>query len=142
MNAAQMFPLLTISLAIYGALTLGGVAVDGVVWHEVLLLKLKMASGGYWEIRGGDAFLLVSMGLLFVELIRATRTDTNSITNHILSFMLFVGCLLLFIFMPGFNQSVFFIYMAMTLLDPMAGFVVTTSAARRDLSVAEGGGLR
>ena len=139
MNAAPMVPLLAISLVIYFVLTVFSVGADGVIWHEVLLLKLKLASGGYWEIRGGDAFLLFSMGLLFVELIRATRTDTNSITNHILSFMLFVGCLLLFIFMPGFNESIFFIYMAMTLLDPMAGFVVTTSAARRDLSVAEGG---
>ena len=139
MNAAQMFPLLAISLIVYAVLTLTGIGAGGDVWQNVLLLKLKMASGEYWEIRGGDAFLLVSMGLLFVELIRATRTDTNSITNHILSFMLFVVCLLLFIFVPGFNESVFFIYMAMTLLDPMAGFVVTTSAARRDLSVSEGG---
>lgn len=137
MNAALMFPLLTVSLIVYAVLTLTGISVDGVPWREVLIVQVKLASGQIWQIRGSDIFLVVSMGLLFVELIRATRTDNNSMANHMLSFMLFVACLLLFIFMEGFGNSVFFLFMAMTLLDPMAGIIVTNNASRRDLSVVD-----
>ena len=134
-----IFPLLTIGLAIYAALTLSGVsASDGVPWHDALLLELPMYSGDAWRISWGDAFLLANMGLLFVELIRSTKTDTASITNHLLSILLFIAGLLLFILMPGFGNSTFFLFLAMTFLDPMAGLVVTTVTARRDLSVTDG----
>ena len=88
-------------------------------------------------MRGGDLFIVASMGLLFIELIRATKTGTESITNHFLSFMLFIAVLLTFILAPGFGNSVFFIFTTMTLLDPMAGFVVTTVTARRDIGVPD-----
>jgi len=133
----QMFPLLAISLVVYGALTLAGIAVGDLAWHDAVIVTLPMASEDTWVIEGGHIFLVASMGLLFVELVRATRTDTSSLTNHALSFILFIICLL-FIFMNGFGNSTFFIYMSMTFLDPMAGIVVTTVTARRDLSVAEG----
>ena len=96
-----------------------------------------MASEDIWSIRGGDIFLFVSMGLLFVELLRATKTDGNAIANHGLSFMLFLACLLAFIFVDGFGNSDFFIYMSMTFLDAMAGMIVTTVTARRDLNVTD-----
>ncbi|MEL7490195.1 MAG: hypothetical protein AAGJ73_05705 [Pseudomonadota bacterium] len=135
----QMFPLLTISLIVYAALTfLGLTSPEGLPWHEGLVVQLPMYSGDTWGVTWGDAFLVGSMGLLFVELIRATKTGTASITNHLLSFLLFIVALLMFILAPGFGNSLFFIFMTMTFLDPMAGFVVTTVTARRDLSVAEG----
>jgi hypothetical protein len=38
----------------------------------------------------------------------------------------------------AFATSVFFLIMLMTLLDVMAGFMVTIASARRDFSVADG----
>lgn len=140
-----MLPLLTISLVIYIVLTVTGVgAVGDVYWHAVPLIDLPLQSGDVWRVTWGDAFLVGSMGLLFVELIRATKTDANSIVNHGLSFVLFVVTLLLFIMLEGFGNSVFFLFLCMTLLDPMAGFIVTTVTARRDFAVSDGaaGGLR
>ena len=135
----QMFPLLAISLIVYAVLTFTGIGgPDGARWHEIVLVELPMYSGDVWRVPWGDGFLVGSMGLLFVELIRATKTGTASITNHLLSFLLFIVVLLMFILAPGFGNSLFFIFMTMTFLDPMAGFVVTTVTARRDLSVTEG----
>ncbi len=135
-----MTPLLLISLIVYAGLTISGVGdVGGAPWQEVVLVELPLQSGDLWSVTFGDAFLVGSMGLLFVELIRATKTDTGSIINHGLSFGLFVVALLLFILMEGFGNSVFFLYLCMTLLDPMAGFIVTTVTARRDFAVAETG---
>lgn len=134
----EMFPLLTISFVIYAALTLIGLTgPGGVPWHQAEIVPLPLVSGETWNVSGGDIFLVVSMGLLFVELVRATKTGAESITNHLLSFLLFIAVLLTFILVKGFGNSVFFIFLTMTLLDPMAGFVVTTVTARRDIGVGD-----
>lgn len=136
--ALQVFPLLTISLIIYTVLTVTGMGgANGAAWHDMVVLNLPMYSGDIWRVTWGTLFLLGSMGLLFVELIRATKAGTASITNHLLSFLLFVIALLLFILAKGYGNSVYFIFLTMTFLDPMAGLVVTTVTARRDLSVTD-----
>jgi hypothetical protein len=136
--ALQVFPLLTISLIIYTALTLTGIAGgEGAPWHEMVLVNLPMYSRDVWRVTWGTLFLVGSIGLLFVELIRSTKVGTASITNHLLSFLVFVAALLLFILAPGFGNSTYFLFLAMTFLDPMAGLVVTTVAARRDLAVGD-----
>jgi multisubunit Na+/H+ antiporter MnhG subunit len=134
----EMFPLLTISFVIYLVLTLiMPTQADGVAWYMQEIARLPLYSKDEWSIRWGDLFLVVSMGLLFIELVRATKSGKESITNHLLSFLLFIAVLLCFILAPGFGNSVFFIFLTMTLLDPMAGMVVTTQAARRDLNVGD-----
>lgn len=139
--ALQVFPLLTISLIIYTALTLTGMGgTGGAPWHEVVVVNLPMYSGDVWRVTWGTLFLVGSIGLLFIELIRSTRVGTASITNHLLSFLVFVAALLLFILAPGFGNSTYFLFLAMTFLDPMAGLVVTTVAARRDLAIGDGAG--
>ncbi len=136
--AFQIFPLLTISLIIYTVLTVTGMGgAQGAAWHDVVVVSLPMYSGDVWRVTWGALFLTGSMGLLFVELIRATKAGTASITNHLLSFLLFVVALLAFILAPGFGNSIYFIFLTMTFLDPMAGLVVTTVTARRDLSVTD-----
>ncbi len=136
--ALQVFPLLTISLIIYSVLTLAGMGgANGVPWHEVVVIQLDMYSKDIWRVTWGTVFLVGSVGLLFVELIRATKVGTASITNHLLSFLVFVVALLLFILAPGFGNSTYFLFLAMTFLDPMAGLVVTTVSARRDLAVGD-----
>ena len=134
----QMVPLLGISLIIYAVLTLtGAVGTAEVPWQDMLFIKLNLVSEDTWNVTWGDVFLLGSMGLLFVELLRATRTGSDSIMNHAFSVVVFIIALLLFIIVKGFGNSVFFLFMTMTFLDFMAGFIVTTVTARRDLSVSE-----
>ncbi len=136
----QMFPLLAISLIVFAVLALtGAVGTSTVPWYEMSFIQLPMVSGDIWDVTWGDLFLLASMGLLFVELLRSTKTGSESIMNHALSVVVFVVALLLFIIVEGFGNSVFFLFMSMTFLDFMAGFIVTTVTARRDLAV--GGGV-
>ncbi|MGD9799321.1 MAG: hypothetical protein AB7V02_01870 [Parvularculaceae bacterium] len=136
--ALQIFPLLTISLVIYTVLTVTGMGGGaGTAWHDIVVVSLPMYSGDVWRVTWGTLILAGSMGLLFDELVRATKAGTASITNHLLSILLFVVALLLFILAPGFGNSVYFIFLTMTFLDPMAGLVVTTVTARRDLAVTD-----
>jgi len=140
----EMFPLLTISLIIYAVITFTGVgdftttAGEVTRWYDVTVVSLNLYSGDIWRVTWGAIFLVISMGLLFVELIRATKTGTESLTNHFLSFILFVIGLLLFIMAPGYGNTIYFIFLCMMFLDPMAGFIVSNVTARRDFAVTEG----
>ena len=130
-----MFPLLSFSLIIYGITTLAG---GGDGWVDAQLIELVMISGNRWQIAYGDAFLMLSLVFLFVEILRATKTGTDSLLNHALSAIVFVLALVGFIILPSCGNSVFFIFTMMTALDFMAGFIVTTVTARRDFGVSGG----
>lgn len=127
-----MFPLLAVGLVIY---TIAAFAI-GPAWTLEILTQIQMVSGDEWIISYGHAFVIGSMGLLFIELLRATKTGTDSLVNHALSALLFIAALLLFIIVPRYGNSIFFIFVTMTFLDFMAGFIVTTVTARRDFGVA------
>lgn len=127
-HGAQSFPLLAASLGIYAFFDL----TSGHDWHHHHWFSVQLMSGDIWQITGGDSFLGLSMILLFVELVRATRSGGESIINHALSVLVFIACLLLFCTKPGYGNSTFFSLMAMTLLDFMAGFIITAMTARRD----------
>lgn len=128
----SMIPLLGVSLVLF---TIGRFAA-GSGWTEVELITLTLMSQDKWLITFGHAFIILSMGLLFIELLRATKTGTDSLVNHALSAILFIVTLIMFIIVPGYGNSIFFIFMSMTFLDFMAGFIVTTVTARRDFGVA------
>lgn len=138
----QSFPLLAIGLVVYAVLTLvdtvSGIGGGSAHWTQQLLVSLPLVSkGSEWEIRGGDIFLTFCMGLLFVEIIRSTQSGKGALTNNLFSVLLAVACLILFILATGFGNSVFFLFTSMTFLDALAGMIVTTVTARRDLSITD-----
>lgn len=130
----NMFPLLTLSLLIYAVLSM----TTGSGWVDATVIEIMMISDEVWVIEGGDLFLAVALALLFIEILRATETGTSSIINHVFSALLFVACLLCFMTLKPFATSTFFLLTLMTGLDFMAGFIVTTLAARRDFGVSGG----
>jgi hypothetical protein len=80
----------------------------------------------------------LSLMLLFVEIVKATRTDAMSIINHGLSMLLTVVCIIQFVTIQGFSNSVFFMLTLMSILDVVAGFTVTIVAAKRDFGAPVG----
>ena len=68
----QSFPLLAVSLIIYAALDLT-IAPGSTPWYDVESTTVPMMSGDHWKITGGHLFIALSLTLLFVELLRATR---------------------------------------------------------------------
>ena len=149
----SIFPLLVIPVAIYMimAFSTGGdpVPVDpNVVGGAVIaplaaqldngMMTLNMMSGVQWRLTNGDMLILLSLAFLFLEILKSTSTGTATIMNHAISMVLFIVCLILFLLMPNFATSTFFILTIMTLLDVLAGVVVTIVSARRDFAVGEG----
>jgi hypothetical protein len=104
-------------------------------WYEVEAFSVVLTSGDSWRVSGSDLFLMSTLILLAVELVRSTRSDQRSLINHSLDVLVFIAALTLFLSQTGYGNSTFFGLLAMTLIDFVAGFIITTAAARRDVSV-------
>ena len=128
----QSFPLLAVSLLIYAALSLT-LEPGQTPWYDYEAVTINMVSGDVWRIAAGHVFIGFSLIMLFIELLRATRSSGASIMNHALSVFVFIVSLLMFITVQGYGNSIFFLYTAMTFTDFMAGFIITTVTTRRDI---------
>jgi hypothetical protein len=139
------FPLLLIMLVIYNLLAFGVISFDGAAngenRMEAFLLDgvaITLFSGEPWTLRFGDLFLVVSLILLFIEIVKSTSTGAASVINHALSMLVFIIFLIEFVTVKGFGNSVFFLMTVMAVLDVIAGFTISIVAAKRDLGVAPG----
>jgi hypothetical protein len=132
-HSMQSFPLLAFSLGIFAICNMG--ADQSRPWYRGHAFSIHQMSGDVWQVSGGDLFLSVSMFLLFIEIIRATRSGGESLVNHALSCLVFIAALMLFLTRRGYGNSTFFIFMTMTLVDFMAGFIITAVASRRDTAI-------
>ena len=141
MNRLGAFPLLAIPVALYNFFGWMD-RVDGRPAHPLKLggqiARVPMPSGEnvYWLITWGDLLLMVSMVFLFLEVLKSVSSGRAAIVNHALSMGLFVICLVEFLIFTPFATSVFFLITLMTLLDVLAGFIVSIGTARRDISFA------
>lgn len=139
MRVLSVLPLMTVPVVIYNILALTGQALSTVGEMRLRLdqdfLTVPMASGVDWTITPGHALISLSLICLFFELIKSTGTGRAAVMNHAFSLILFIICLIQFLLMPAFATSVFFIVGTMTLLDVLAGFMVTIASARRDFGV-------
>jgi hypothetical protein len=138
----RIFPLLLISVVAYNLLALGyGLAGHDVMEHFLSrpFVTFHMFSTDVWDFSLGDLLLLVSFGLMFVEIIKATRTTRRELLNHGLSAVVFVASLIEFITMKGFSTSVFFFILVMMAIDVVGGYTISIVAAEHDLGMGKAG---
>ena len=139
-----IFPLLAIPVIIYNLMgfTFGGGPDGTMSMTENLARPLwqvsMVAEGSTWAVSGGDLLIILSLGFFFIEILKSTSTGTATITNHAVSMVVFIICLIEFLLLKNFATSVFFILTIMSLLDVLHGVVVTIISARRDFTVADG----
>ncbi len=132
----RAFPMILLAVLAYNLLAFGG----PVAGHDVNALlaqavNIKVVSGDLWKITASDGFLALALLLLFIETVKATRTEHREILNHGLSLLTFIGALVEFIVLKGFGTSTFFFITAMCLFDVVAGYTISIITARRDMSV-------
>jgi hypothetical protein len=140
LSALNIIPLLVFPLALYNFVVMTGIATRPELdaWLHGAIFSISMFSGDVWGVSFSDIFMGLSLLLLFVEIVKSTRTDAMSIINHGLSMLLSVICIIQFITVQGFSNSVFFMLTLMTILDVVAGFTVTIVAAKRDFGAPVG----
>jgi hypothetical protein len=123
------FPLLSFALAIYAVVTLLS---GGDTWVATQAFSVMMPVGRYLVVSQGDVMVLVSLLMLFVEIVKAVSTGALTLINHGLSVLLLVVCIILFITQASFANTAFLMLTVMCLFDVVAGIVITTVSARRD----------
>jgi len=137
--AWNVLPLIFVMIIVYWVL-LAGV---GVAEFDTFLdrdrLQILMASGDKWGYSTSDLLLTFTLFALFFEIVKATSTDSKSIMNHGLSMVVFVVALVLFITVPGFATSTFFLMTMMAMVDVVGGFIISIVTARRDIGVGPDG---
>ncbi len=144
----NVFPLILIPVLIYNILAFGATVArttgkdvrDGLTneWFSLQMASREPGISGVmqpveWSVTSGDMLVLIALILLFIELLKSTSTGTMAIFNHALSMLVFIVCLVEFLLHPAFATTTFFLIMIMSLLDVLAGVVVTIVAARRDV---------
>lgn len=137
----RMFPLILIMVILYNFLVFGGWAVGNHDLQPFLAhgVPIKLVSGDIWRFTIADLLMLATFILLFVEIVKATRTTSREIINHGLSMVTFVIALLEFVTLKGFATSAFFFIMAMALFDVVAGYTISIVAAEHDLGMGRAG---
>jgi len=145
----NIFPLILVPVLIYNIWAFGATAagttpedlrnvMEATKWFSVPMASQEDGRAVQWIVTGGDMLILLSLVLLFIELLKSTSTGTAAIFNHALSMLVFIICLVEFLLHPAFATTVFFLILVMSLLDVLAGVVVTIISARRDVEFDRG----
>ncbi|HVX71815.1 MAG TPA: hypothetical protein VHB19_03330 [Devosia sp.] len=129
-----IFPLLFIPWVLYNllAFTMFGGQPSG--WTNQLF-QIRMVSGTEWSLTWGDLMLLIGIICLFFEVLKSTNTGRSSLVEHMLSTVLFIVFLIEFILAGAAASSTFFLLMAMSLVDVVAGFSISITGAGRDVTM-------
>jgi hypothetical protein len=130
----RALPLIVISFILYNAIVLLDRSGDAGAFLAQKVMPLPLMTGILW-LTWGDLIITLTMGLLFIELMKATTTSSASLLDHGLSMLVFVACLIEFLLVKAAGTSVFFFIVIASLIDVMAGYTIGIRVARRDLSI-------
>jgi hypothetical protein len=125
------FPLLVITFAIYNMIAF---LMPSLTW-TANVATIHLISGQDWTLTTEDIVLTAAILLLGVEVIKATRMGIRGLMDHILSMVLFIVMLVEFLLVGRAGTSTFFILMVISLVDVMAGFIITARTAQRDIQI-------
>lgn len=130
-------PLTVVPLIAYNVLAFVLFGAGASPWTTPVM-TIDLVSGASFSLLGGDLMILCALLLLFVELLKATRTGVSALTDHIFSTLVLIAYLVEFLTVREAATSVFFILMCVSLVDVIAGFSITITGARRDFGVSNG----
>ena len=127
-------PLMIVPFIFYNVIMLG-FAGNGVSDLAEILISLQMMSGAVWTMSWGDVLIVIALVLLFIGELKATRTGSWSVIDHMFSMLVFIAFLVEFLLVRDAATQVFFILMMIAFVDVIAGFSVSIRSAGRDVSI-------
>jgi hypothetical protein len=128
-------PLLIIPFILYNLGLTGVIGEAGGDPWKTELFSFTMMSGGVFTMTLGDMLIVIALILLFVEVVKSTRTSNWSVIDHLLSTFVFVAFVVEFLLVKDAAHSVFFTLMVIALVDLLSGFTVSIRAAGRDVNI-------
>ncbi|MCB1509016.1 MAG: hypothetical protein KDI98_09830 [Hyphomicrobiaceae bacterium] len=126
------FPVTVLPLAVY-------IALAGTTDWNAVVYSTRMLSGSLFQLTAGQALVGFSIAMLFVEVVKATRTGFAPIVDHVLSTVVALAYIVLFIVHAPAATGVFALLMLTALADLVAGFWISLNVARRDVAISPGG---
>ena len=130
----RAIPLLLFPAMLYAAVavTMGHDAVRASL--DQTFVAWTLPSGAPFEVSRGNAFVLLAAAMLFLEVVKSTSTSRWALVENGLAFGLFTIAFIFFLLNSAFGTIEFALITTMMLVDFMAGFIVMTISARRDVS--------
>lgn len=92
------------------------------------------SSGATLNITWNIFFVIAGICILYIEILKSTRTSYLAVIDHLLSLIVFVVFLIEFIVLKEMGSATFLILTLLSLIDVIAGFTVSLSTARRDIA--------
>ena len=94
-----------------------------------------MVSGAPWALTWGEILIVVSIFILFIEMLKSTRLTNRTIIDHTLSTVLFIAMLIEFLLVQKAATGTFFLLLVISFVDVVGGFTISIRAAQRDVTV-------
>ncbi|RMH74993.1 MAG: hypothetical protein D6681_22565, partial [Calditrichaeota bacterium] len=77
----------------------------------------ELPSGTLWHPTYGDLMLMLGLVVLYVEILKSTRSGNLTVVDHTLSTFVFIGYLLEFLNAQPFGESTFLLLGMMSMVD-------------------------
>lgn len=134
MRIIRHVPLFFYMLIIYNIIAIVGKSPNPGSVFSVPLFSFTLISGARISFDLHTLMVIIGLHVLYIEILRSTRPTPASIVRHILSLVVFIIFLVEFIVVKPTGHTSFLILTVMSLLDVIAGFTVSISTARRDIT--------
>lgn len=106
------------------------------IWSQVIW-QYVLPSGGVWRPTFSYLFITFALFVLFIELVKSTTASNAAMIEQTLSTLVFIGLLVQFLLQPKFVESTFFVLLVISLVEVLAGFIIITKVARRDVEIGD-----
>ncbi|MEO1262344.1 MAG: hypothetical protein AAFZ15_26290 [Bacteroidota bacterium] len=125
----RYIPLMGVVLILYNVLAMS----PSFSWNETFD-TMYLPSGGEVALSFSEAFIAFALVVLFVEVIKSTSISNHAITEQVLSVLVFIAFLFQYLNSKEAAEPTFFILTLMSLVEVLAGFIILTKVARRDIN--------
>ena len=137
MNIFRYIPLMGVLLALYNIMSRKIGNSSSFSWDNDYL-SMSLTNGAEVTLSYSEGFIALGLVVLFVEVVKSTSVSNYGIIEQILSVLVFVIFLIQFLNHELAASPTFFLLTIMSLIDVLAGFVIMTKVARRDISFGGG----
>jgi len=127
--------LIAYDIAVFAFAGAGAAGAQALLQGEIVTIALM--SGARWSLSVGDVIILLTLFLLFVELMKAARRRGSSLADQALSTIILIICVIQFLTAPKAATSVFVVITVAAFIDVAAGFFISLRAPRRASTQAQ-----
>lgn len=133
----RSIPLMVIPFILYFVIVfLSGNSVDtNTVLNNEILRPIALPSGAVWRFTWADLIMVLTLLMLFVEIVKSTNQGQSTTLDHGLSMLLFIVCLIAFGLLRQAGSSAFFFLTVAALIDVVAGYTIAIGVARKSLNM-------